>query len=242
MKIAIPTHRRAETINNLTLNVLKDFDKEQIYIFVSDERDMLLYEHACPGYNLVLCNTDNATDKFNYIQNYFDGNEFVFVIEDDIKKIQSLVTQDVTKLFKFIEQYCYNKDIKAFGVYPSSNKFFMSKSIDVGLTYLVANLFGFRAKRDKRLLCTLRSKTDYERSVKYYNTLGKLARFNFISCLTNNYTNKGGMQEIEDRAAIEREASLMLCKMYPEIFEMNNKRKSKYAEIKMRKSVQKEKI
>lgn len=242
MKIAIPTHRRSDVIKKLTLSLLKEFDKNLIYIFISDEKDMELYKKECIGYNLVLCNTDNATDKFNYIQEYFDDNDYIFVIEDDIKKIQSLVTDDLKKLFNFIESYCLNKRIKAFGVYPSSNKFFMSKTIDIGLTYIVANMFGFRAKKDKRLLCTLKTKNDYERSVKYYRNLGNVARFNFISCLTNNYTNKGGMQEIEDRAQIEKEASLMLCKMYPEIFSINTARKSKYTELKMNKIVTKEKI
>jgi len=106
-----------------------------------------------------------------------------------------------------------------------------------GLTYIVANLFGFKAQQDSRLMCKMRSKTDYERSVLYYNILGDIARFNFISCLTNNYSNAGGMQEIANREAIEKEASLMLCKMYPEIYSINTKRKSKYTELKMNKNV-----
>lgn len=242
MRIAIPTHRRSSVINKLTLSLLQDFDKKDIYIFVSDNVDMPLYEKECHGYNLVLCNTNNATDKFNYIQRYFDDGHYIFVIEDDIKKIQSLVTQDIKKLFTFIESYCRSKKIQSFGVYPSSNKFFMSKTIDVGMTYIVANLFGFKANQDKRLLCNLKTKTDYERSIKYYQYTGNIARFNFVSCLTNNYTNNGGMQEMANRAAIEKEASLMLCKLYPEVFSINSARKSKYTEIKMKKNVVKEKL
>lgn len=242
MKIAIPTHRRSDVINKLTLSVLKDFDKKDMYIFISDPQDMEEYKKVCDGYNLILCNTDNATDKFNFIQGYFEGNDYIFVVEDDIKKIQSLMTQDVKKLFQFIESYCQNKKIKAFGVYPSSNKFFMSKTIEIGLTYIVANLFGFKANKDKRLLCDMRSKTDYERSVRYYKYTGDIARFNFISCLTNNYTNKGGMQELANREAIEKEASLMLCNLYPDVYTINTKRKSKYTEIKMSKNVKKEQL
>lgn len=242
MKIAIPTHRRANVINKLTLSLLHQFNKSNIYIFISDEQDMPLYQKECFGYNLIQCNTDNATDKFNFIQNYFDGSEFIFVIEDDIKKIQSLVTNDIAKLFKFIESYCLKHKINSFGVYPSSNKFFMSKTIDIGLTYIVANLFGFKAQKDRRLMCKMRSKTDYERSILYYKTLGDIARFNFISCLTNNYKNAGGMQEITNRELIEKEASLMLCKMYPEVYSINTKRKSKYTELKMNKNIKKEKI
>jgi len=213
MKIAIPTHRRSDTINKLTLSLLTEFDKKDIYLFISDDADMSRYMEVCPDYNLVLCETDNATDKFNYIQNYFDVGVFVIVIEDGIKQIQSLMTKNLQKLFSFIVNYCNNKKINSFGVYPSSNKFFMSKTIDIGATYIVANLFGFRSTKDHRVLCQLKTKTDYERSVKYYKYMGNIARFNFISCLTNNYKNQGGMQDIADRESLEHQASLMLCKL-----------------------------
>ena len=118
----------------------------------------------------------------------------------------------------------------------------MSKSVDIGLTYIVANLFGFIAREDSRLLCKLKTKTDYERSMLYYKVFGAVARFNFISCLTNNYNNKGGMQEIKNRGIIETEASMQLCKMYPNTFSINSKRKSKYTELKMNKNFTKQKI
>lgn len=242
MRIAIPTHRRHHQIKKHTLNLLKEIDKAKIYLFISDDYDMKLYQKTCNEYNLILCNTNNATDKFNYIQNYFDDGEYVFVIEDDIKKIQSLMTSNIKKLFSFIESYCFNKRIFAFGIYPSSNKFFMSKTIEVGLTYIVANLFGFRAKRDSRLLCKMGSKTDYERSVLYYKVFGKVVRFNFLSCLTNNYKNAGGMQDMKDRKEIEKKASMMLCKLYPSIYSINKKRKSIFTELKMNKIIKKEKI
>jgi hypothetical protein len=242
MKIAIPTHRRYDVINKLTLNVLKEIDRQNIYIFISDEQDMELYKKHCIGYNLILCNTNNVRDKFNFIQNYFNSKEYIFVLEDDIKKIQSLYTTDLNKLFTFIETYCTKNKINSFGVYPSSNKFFMSKTIDIGLTYIVANFYGYKSDIDNRLLCRLDSKNDYERSVLYYNYLGNIARFNFISCLTNNYTNKGGMQDGTGRELIEKKSSLMLCKMYPNIYSINTKRKSKYTELKMNKNVIKHKL
>jgi hypothetical protein len=186
-----------------------------------------------------LCNTDNVTDKFNYIQNYWDDGDYVFVVEDDIKRIESLVTKDIQKLFAFIESYCVKNRTPAFGVYPSSNKYFMSKTVEVGLTYIVANLFGFTAKRDPRLLCHLPSKNDYERSVLYNKVYGPIARFNFLACVTDNYKNAGGMQGVGDRKAIEREASFALCALYPDVYSINAKRKSGFAEVKMKKNVQK---
>lgn len=238
MKIAIPTHRRSDIINNLTLNLLRDIEPSSIYLFISDEHDLELYKSKCIGnYNFILCHTTTATEKFNFIQSYFEEGQFVVVIEDDIKQVQSLVTNDISKILKFIYNFCFTNGIKSFGVYPSSNKFFMKKTIDVGFTYIVANMFGFVATKNKNLLCSMKSKTDYERSVLFYHVLGNIARFNFVACITNNYSNKGGMQDMENRAGAEREASLTLCKLYPTIFSINHGRKSKYTELKMNKNI-----
>lgn len=238
-KIAIPTHRRSDTINKKTLKLLAGFNPADVYLFISDKEDFDKYNQSYSKYNLVLTNCETVRDKFNYIQTYFSNGTFVIVLEDDIDSIQSLVTNDLRKILNYIYNYCYTNKIKAFGVYPSSNKFFMSKTIEVGLTYIVANMFGFLSEHNSALLCNLKTKNDYERSVKYYQHYGMIARFNFISCKTNNYKNKGGMQLLDDRTQLEKEASLSLVSMYPNIFTINNKRKSGYTELKMYKNINK---
>ena len=240
-KIAIPTHRRSETIKDLTLNALNGIDAE-IYIFISDEEDYEKYKRTLPEYNLILCNTRSVAEKFNYIQNYFDEGTFVMVIEDDIKEIKNLMGYSTEKLLKFIYNFCVNNNLSCWGVYPSSNDFYMKKTIDVGLTYIVANLYGFISRRDDRLLCHLKTKNDYERSVKYYEVYRRIARFNFAACKTNNYTNKGGMQMETNREADELEASNALVEMYPRIFDINTRRKSKYTELTMKKEYKKLKL
>jgi hypothetical protein len=237
--IAIPTHRRHSVIKKLTLSAIEGIECKSIKIFVSDDDDYNLYRQELPDYEIIICSTTNVRDKFNFIQSYYDDGEFVMVIEDDIAEIQTIKGISVSAAIKFIYQYCLSSQIKSFGVYPSSNKFFMSKSIEIGLTYLVANLFGFVSTRDNRLLCSLPTKNDYERSVKYSEVYGKVARFNFVSCRTNNYGNKGGMQVISNRAKLEDYASEELCKLYPDIFSINLSRKSKYKELKMNKKCKK---
>jgi len=234
-RIAIPTHRRHNTIQDLTLNVLKDMDCG-IDLFISDEHDYDLYSQHLPMNNLILTNTNSVCDKFNFVQNYYDEGAFIFVMEDDIKEIKSLQKYETKKIFDMIYNFCKNNHIQCAGVYPSSNDFYMKKTIDIGSTYIVANLFAFTSKKDGRLNCALKTKNDYERSVKYAQVYGKIARFNFISCKTNNYTNKGGMQTENTRQQDELEASKQLIQMYPSIFDINTKRKSKYTELTMKKN------
>lgn len=235
-KIAIPTHRRSDKIKELTLHAINGVEAE-VYIFISDEEDYQKYKKEIPEYNLILCNTKTVAEKFNYIQTYFPEGEQVVVIEDDIKKIQNLYNLEVKDLFNYLYGFCQDNNVKAWGVYPSSNLFFMNKSIDTGLTYMVANLYGFTSKEDKELLCHLKTKNDYERSVKFFSVYKNIHRFNFISCVTNNYINKGGMQEDTDRKENELQASYALVDLYPNIFSINEGRKSKYTELKMKKGV-----
>lgn len=237
-KIAVPTHRRSDTIQQLTLSVLDGIDAE-VYIFISDEEDYKQYEEKLPNHNLILCHTKNVKEKFNFIQNYFDEGTKVVVIEDDIQEIKNLYGHSLKQSLEYINEYCKENEIEAWGIYPSSNEFFMQKTIYEGLVYIVANMYGFTSRRDDKLLCRLNTKNDYERSVKYWEVYGKLARFNFISCLTKNYTNKGGMQLSDNREKDEYEASNHLVDIYPNIFTINEGRKSKYTEIKMKKIINK---
>jgi hypothetical protein len=237
-KIAIPTHRRVDKIGELTLNVLKDFDPSNIYLFISDSEDYELYKDKYPQYQHVLTDTHNVCDKFNFVQQYFPDDTWVVVLEDDIKEVQDLDERPLSTILWYMLKFCSSNGIEAFGVYPSSNKFFMKRSIDVGLTYLVANLFGFKSRKTENLNCVLPTKNDYERSVLFYLEYGKMVRFNFVSCKTNNYTNKGGMNfDKKDRELKENDASNQLVDLYPHIFSINTKRKSGFTELKMNKSV-----
>lgn len=234
-KIAIPTHRRSRSINKNTLTALGAVSAEKT-IFISDEADMDAYADI-GGVKKVLCNTSTATEKFNFIQEYYScGNDFIIVVEDDIRVVQSLFNYSLPKTIQFMVDFCNGRGIRCFGVYPSGNKYFMKPTIDIGLTYIVANLFAFKPTADKRLILSMPTKTDYERSVLYYLVYGDIARFNFVSCLTSNYTNKGGMQDIKNRAELEQYASHELCRLYPDIFEVNHSRKSRYCELKMKKN------
>lgn len=236
-KIAIPTHRRSETIGGLTLKLLQEFDPSSIYLFISDDEDFAKYEQKYSQYNLILTNTKNVKEKFNFIQNYFN-DEWIVVMEDDIKRVKDLYDRHLKNILWSCIAFCDKRNLKAWGVYPSSNEFFMKKDIEIGLTYLVANLFAFKAHKTDNLNCELETKNDYERSVLYHNFYGAIVRFNFLSCQTNNYTNKGGMQTEKDkRAEMEKEASELLCQKYSHIFSINHNRKSKYTELKMNKNV-----
>lgn len=242
-KIAVPTHRRVDMLGELTLNCLKDFNPQDIYLFISDQKDFDLYQQKYSQYNLVLTNTKDVKEKFNYVQNYFPPDQWVVVFEDDIKEVQDLYKRDLKTILSSCIQFCEKNNLKAWGVYPSSNLFYMKKDLEVGLTFLIANLFAFKAVEPGKLDVSFTSKHDYERSVLYSNFYGAVVRFNFISCKTNNYGNKGGIQEEKDqREEMEAFVSKELARLYPHIYSINEGRKSIYTELKMNKNVVKYKV
>lgn len=242
-KIAIPTHRRSSTLRGLTLSLMDSIPPSDIFLFISDEEDFKTYEKDYGEYNLILCNTKSVKEKFNFVQQYFVNGEWVIVLEDDIKEIQDLGNRSTKDLIEYMISFTESKRSKCFGIYPSSNKFFMTDSVEVGLTFLVAHLYGFIAESNPELNCKEEVKIDYERSVLFWSELSPIVRFNHVSCKTNNYTNKGGIQEVKDtRAELERVSCDNLVKRYPSIFSINDKRKSKYTELKMNKNSVKVKV
>lgn len=242
-KIAVPTHRRVELLGQQTLKLLEDFDPKDIYLFISDQQDYDFYKEKYEDYNLVLTNTKNVKEKFNYVQNFFPPDEWVVVFEDDIQQVQDLFNRDVKTVLSSCINICEKANQRAWGVYPSANLFYMRKDIEVGLTFLIANLFGFKSVNTDKLDVSFTSKHDYERSVLYYNFYGSVVRFNYLSCKTKNYGNKGGIQvDLESRENEEKYVSNELCRLYPDIYSINEGRKSKFTELKMNKNVVKYKV
>jgi hypothetical protein len=238
MIVAIPSHRRSNLIEKLSLsfvfNVLK-INPSDVFVFISDSED---YERYVPlmnkyGFKLINANTKNVRDKFNYIHKYFNQNEDVLLIEDDVKGCVSIIDRSIKSIISngFSTMHKHNASI--WGMYPSSNKFFMQQSVTNGFAFIVANIYGFKADGDDRILVQEHSKCDYERSVLYSLYKGGVVRLNYIAPLTNNYKTKGGMQEIENRYDVEKTACDNLVKRYPKYIGYKNGSKSIYKEIKL---------
>lgn len=230
--IAIPSHRRSETIGNKTLKFVKDHNlSPDIEVFCSDKRDADIYKTRIKE-KIIVADTDNVRDKFNFVHNYYDEDTNVLIIEDDVTGILNKTEHSLDQIIKWGFEMCKQNDSRIFGIYPSANLMFMDNSVDIGFVYVVANLYGIRSKNNPKTDCVLNTKNDYERSAKYFTEYERNLRVNFLACKTNNYKNKGGMQDIKNRAEQETEASCALIEQYPNLYQENAKRKSGFMEIK----------
>jgi hypothetical protein len=237
MKVAIPTYHRHTTINKQALHFACNellVKNEDIYLFVSNMEEHTRYASVVnKGINIICANTESAKDKFNYIHQYFENGTKVLLIEDDVAGIITIIDKKPKSIiesgFKLMEK-C-NK--KIWGVYPSANKLFMQTSSLIGFGFIVANIYGFVSCDDERLLVSEECKTDYERSVLYSIYADGVVRLNYVSAKTKNYTNKGGMQLLQDRAKLEEQSCNNLVTRFPSYIGFKNGTKSIYKEIKL---------
>lgn len=236
MVIAIPSHYRSNMIEKNALAFVQKMQMQfPVYVFVSDANDYNNYEPLMHkhGFNLINANTKSAKEKFNYIHQYWKNGEEVLLIEDDVSDIVTIIDWSIKKIVSegFKQMHLHGK--KAWGIYPSANKFFMSQTVTHGFGFLVANVYGFIADGDDRILVEEECKTDYERSVLYYIHKGGIARLNYVAAKTKNYVNKGGMQLMKNRAELEEISCNNLVRKYPSHIGYKTNTKSIYKEIKL---------
>jgi hypothetical protein len=235
--IAIPTHNRVELLKKCALQfVFHDLciDPINVYVFVSDMEQLQQYKQAISTpVHFVVANTTTAKDKFNFIHNYFKNNLNVLVIEDDVKGFTKLLDIPSSVIIKRGFEEMHKAKKKIWGVYPSANRYFMRPTSHVGFLFIVANVYGFVADGDERVLVTQEAKTDYERTILYTIYKGGTMRLNYVAANTNNYKNKGGMQDLQNRYKVEEIACRNLVAQYPSMCAWKTNTASIYPEIKL---------
>ena len=237
MTIAIPTHLRSDTIASQSISFALTQLRarpDDVHVFVSDASQLPSYKKALAGtgVNIINAETKNVRDKFNFIHSFFKDSREVLVVEDDVKGLVGITPEQPASIIATGFKQMRDKQKSLWGIYPSSNKFYMRKIVRTGFNYIVANLYGFIADGDARVLIKEHSKTDYERSVLYNIHKNGSVRLDYVAANTNNYTNKGGMQTLPNRALLESTACLNLIRRFPQYIGIKNGSKSRYMEIK----------
>lgn len=252
-QIAIPSHRRAERIRD-TLGWLEKAGAPMraIKVFLSDEQDTREYGEqpfavggalafAAERGAFVCTGAKNVVEKFNAIHNYYEPGTRVFVLEDDVTIVESgpggkpKTIGDVGSLIESGFAACERQRSKLWGIVPHSNPFYFGNATTDTLKLVVAHAFGFIATRDSSLEVTQLGKSDYERTILYWNRYGRVTRVDVAGCKTRSYTAPGGMQSDlsrEQRAAAESAACAYLVRRYGHLIKLNTKKASLFAELK----------
>jgi hypothetical protein len=255
--VAIPSYKRENTLVNKTLKVLMDYkiDPKKIYIFVGDEDQKKSYTEVLPDYyNKLIIGEVGIRNIRNYMANYFPDKQRIFYIDDDISHVFQIFNDvdnsdkqynrlhKLKNLHKFILQgfkEAEKRKIDNWGVYPVENPFFMKATTrnvndytSTNLVYIIGFMTGVVNNKDAELR-TIDDKEDYERSIKYYLKDDGVLRFNNVTCRTQCYKERGGMQVERTKQRIH-DSAVYLVEKYPELATLNTSKKSGYTEIRLK--------
>jgi hypothetical protein len=120
------------------------------------------------------------------------------------------------------------------GTAPVANPFFMGPKIRDGLSFCIGTCLGFISRPGHPVHTnTVREKEDYETSLLAWWFDGGIIRFDDIVAKADHYKLPGGyVSQRTTRAA--QEAVDTLTQLWPGLITPNRKRKSGYAEIRLR--------
>lgn len=247
-EIAIPSHKRAESIGSKTLLYLAEsgIDRERIRVFVAPDQASDYEAQLDSGlYAEIIPSALGVTANHNFITSYYDENQELVRADDDLRylgrKVDDKVLSPINNLHSWI-QGAFDLSAKTgsslWGIYPVANPYFMKPKLSTGLTFIIGQFFGALNKRDEILKAPV--KQDYERSIKRFLDSGTVLRFDDVCGVSAGITSygggirsqKGGLQSW-DRAALNQEAVEYLLATYPDFVVEKKKSKTNYREIKL---------
>jgi hypothetical protein len=254
--IAIPSYKRAETLKEKSLKVLKEYGipAKKIHIFVADEEQHKLYKETLePGtYGKIITAIKGIGPVRNFIFDYFPVGKPVVSMDDDIKGFLEFDASEkrhekkLVSLERVIQRgfsECKKAGCRLWGVYPVPNGFFMRDKVSTDLKYIIACFEGFfnpGTKGPKGIkINKMGHKDDYESSILFYKADGAVVRLNFIAPKTAYYTEEGGLQEYKGKGQIRSpegilEGAKWIVKTYPDFATLNLSKASGRAEVKLK--------
>ena len=248
--IAIPSYKRAETLRDKSLEILKTYhiDPKKIDIFVAnkDEEEEYIKILDPKSYHKIVVGVPKIGPQRNFISDYYPVGKPVIHMDDDIKGFIEYTTKTkrhekpLVNLEKVIQKgfsECRKHNCRLWGIYPTPNGYFMNDEVDTDLRFVIGcfnGMFNPGTKGPKGVKLELdMDKEDYERSVRFYITDGAVIRMRGYAPKTAYYTEKGGNQEFRTKKTIMNGAKWMV-KTFPDYATLNLTKKSGHPEVRLR--------
>lgn len=230
MKFVIKTMDRVEGLKKMTYSFLKlhGVEDDDIYIFVSTEKDFDDYWKAFPDC-LIILGPKGIVPIDNFIVNFFEEGVKYIYLNDDIKRLyyapnsRSLqVVPDfnplIEKTFKMMEEH----SISYAGLNPVDNPYFMRNQPEFkyGLS-IITDPFSFVINNKNIKLTQFyidenyndNSFSDYEKSILHFIDKKKILRLNWYSADVLYFNGAETSNRTKENCA--KTAELMI-KKYPE--------------------------
>ena len=196
IKFVIPSFQRPQKFQDQTLSYLlkHKVPKKQIYTFLRTDDEHLEDYLKIKEVNHVVTEIKGIGNTHNYITEYFNENDFIVEIDDDLL---DLIDKNRNSVEDFL-QLCYkmrmimlHTGISYGGTYQCDNTMFMSQcgEFTTDLRYMLGCL-RFRFVRKDIQLATNYSE-DFENCILHYIKDGKILKNNWIAPKTKNYSEAG---------------------------------------------------
>ena len=209
MKVAIPSYNRAKLLVEKTLKLLLDsgYEMMDIDLFLYDTEQNELYkkeifktfgEHKI---NIIITDILDLGSRLNYILNeYYDENEEVLLIEDDIMSINA----DLKELCKRGFGLCKEHNLYIWGISPTNNSYFHKEGYSTDFKFIIGVLYGVIVRKSDDLNVSITYKCDFERTILYHKKDGGMIRFNDVGVNTN-FRAVGGLGNDKKNNRLDRE-------------------------------------
>jgi len=246
--IAIPSYKRAETLRDKTLSLLKSYKipKNRIYVFVANKEEEEKYravlDPASYGH-LERAEVGMAAVR-NFITRRFPVGKQIFNMDDDIRgfieytdrnKRHERPLRSLSAAITAGFAAARRTGFRLFGFYPVANGYFMKPGPpSTDLRYIIGAVWGI-INPGEVLTVTVDDKEDYLRSVIMYLLDGGVIRFSSIAPQSAYYKEPGGMQDTRTMRRIEESAKAMVA-AFPDLVKINLTKKSGMPEVRLRDS------
>lgn len=249
--VAIPSHKRAETVTRKTLPLLDRLGAARSTISVFTAPDEVAgYRSSldAAGYGEVEVRAGalGCARNRNALHAAYPPGVQLMSFDDDVEDIRivragKLESIDATTWQDLVASAflaCHRTRAKLWGGYAAANPFYMSPTITFGLCYIVGCFYGCInwGTDPARQLTGLEAgdpKDDFERSIQCYLADGALVRVNWITAKTAYWKEPGGLQETRTPEAI-RDRCLEMARMYPGLCRVVTSKKSVAYDLRLR--------
>lgn len=199
-KIAIPSYKRSDIIQEKTLNYLKEcgIPSNIIDVFVANKEEYEIYKENVPSnlYNKLIIGQLGYNNIKNYITQYYPDKTHIIHFDDDITELQVLNKDKLNKytgldkLFKYGFHLLKKYNTNLLGFNGHNNPYFMSNTLNKGLYFCIGACY--LTINDKNIHLQFPDFTDYELNIQSYLKNKHILRLNNISIKTNYDNLKGG--------------------------------------------------
>lgn len=247
-RVAIPSRKREQAIQEQSLRTLAlgGVPSQIIDIFVDDEAARESYVAALDPalYGSVIVIPDDTPGPtgvcraWNAISRHYPVGSLLLCMDDDIEgvlqRVDSKTLAPVRDLLALAEagfKYMRRAGANVWGVYPTANAMFMSKTVTADLRFLVGCFYGMANHGGEwDLVCD--AKLDYEQTLRFWKRDRHVCRLNFIAPKTKYYAGSGGMadQRSVESALVSAER---LMSLFPDNVKINNARVNEYPEVRL---------